>query len=82
MEGETRRATDEPTFAYQLRYLAHPQDIAIVISQGKSCQNILRGLGVAKQMGLLTIALTGGDSDAMAAHITVDRLLVAPAEKP
>ena len=69
-------------FAYQLRYLAHPQDIAIAISQDKPGQNILRGLEVAKQMGLLTIVLTGGNSDAMAAHITVDHLLVAPAEEP
>lgn len=69
-------------FAYQLQYLAHPQDIAIAISQGKPCQNVLRGLGVAKQMGLLTIALTGGSSEVMAAHTAVDHLLVAPAEEP
>jgi len=69
-------------FAYQLRYLAHPQDIALAISQDKPDQNILRGLGVAKQMGLLTIALTGGNSDVMATHITADHLLVSPAEEP
>src|SRR5467141_1956813 len=69
-------------FAYQLRDLAHPQEIVIVISQGKPCKNILRGLGVAKQMGLLSIVLMGGNSDIMAAHITVDHLLVAPAEEP
>jgi len=68
--------------AYQLRYLAQPQDVAIAISQAKPDQNILRGIGVAKQMGLLTIALTGGNSDAMAAHTTVDHLLVAPAGEP
>jgi D-sedoheptulose 7-phosphate isomerase len=68
-------------FAYQLRYLAHPQDIAIAISQDKPCQNVLRGLGIAKQMGLLTIALTGGSSEVMVAHTAVDHLLVAPAEE-
>jgi D-sedoheptulose 7-phosphate isomerase len=33
-------------------------------------------------MGLLTIALPGGNSDAIAAHTTVDHLLVVPAEEP
>jgi len=69
-------------FAYQLRYLAQPQDMAIAISQDKPDQNILHGLGVAKQMGLLTIALTGGNSDARAVHTAADHLLVAPAAEP
>ena len=69
-------------FAYQLRYLAQPQDIAIGLSQDKRCQNVLRGLRVAQQMGLLTIALTGGNSDARAVHTAVDHLLVAPAAEP
>jgi D-sedoheptulose 7-phosphate isomerase len=69
-------------FAYQLRYLAHPQDIALAVSQDRQGQNVLRGLEVAKQMGLLTIALTGRNSDIMASHTTVDHLLVIPAEEP
>jgi D-sedoheptulose 7-phosphate isomerase len=68
-------------FAHQLRYLAQPQDIAIGVSQDKRCQNVLRGLRVAQQMGLLTIALTGGSSTAMASHTTVDHLIVVPAEE-
>ena len=78
----TQRHGWHDVFAYQLRYLAQPQDVAIAISQAKPDQNILHGIGVAKQMGLLTIALTGGHSDAMAAHTAVDHLLVAPAEEP
>jgi len=31
-------------------------------------------------MGLLSIVLMGGNSDAMAAHTTVEHILVAPAE--
>jgi D-sedoheptulose 7-phosphate isomerase len=69
-------------FAYQLRCLAHPQDIAIAISQDKPSQNVLRGLEVAKQMGLLTIALAGGHSDTMAARSMADHILAAPAEEP
>jgi len=69
-------------FAYQLRYLAQPQDITLVISQDKPGQNVLRGLGVAKQMGLLTIALTDGSSAAVAAYTAVDHVLVVPSEEP
>ncbi len=78
----TQRHGWHDVFAYQLRYLAQPQDMAIAISQDKPDQNILRGLGVAKHMGLLTIALTGGNSDARAVHTAVDHLLVAPAAEP
>ena len=37
---------------------------------------------MAQQIELLTIALTGGSSTAMAAHTTVDHLIVVPAEEP
>ena len=56
--------------------------IRVAIAQDKPGQNVLRGLEVAKQMGLLTIALTGGNSDARAVHTAVDHLLVAPAAEP
>jgi D-sedoheptulose 7-phosphate isomerase len=69
-------------FAYQLRCLAHPQDIAIAISQDTPCQNVLRGLEVAKQIGLLTIALTGGSRAAAAAYTPADHVLVVPSEEP
>jgi D-sedoheptulose 7-phosphate isomerase len=69
-------------FAHQLRCLAHPQDIAFAVSQDGQDQNVWRGLEVARQIGLLTIALTGGNSDAMAAYAAVDHVLVAPAEEP
>jgi len=81
LTGLAHRHGWHDVFAYQLRYLAHPHDIAIAVSQDQPGQNILRGLRVAKQMGLLTIALTGGNSEVMAAHTAVDHILVAPAEE-
>ena len=69
-------------FAYQLRCLARPQDIAVAISQDNLDQNILRGLEVAKQRELLTIALTGGNSAAVAASTAVDHVLAVPSEEP
>ena len=82
LTGLANRQGWRNVFAHQLRYLAQPQDIAIGLSQDQRCQNVLRGLRVAQQMGLLTIALTGGSSTAMMAHTTVDHSIVVPAEEP
>ena len=50
--------------------------MVIGLSQDHSCQNVLRGLRVAQQMELLTIALTSGSSTVMSAHATVDHNIV------
>src|SRR5262249_40338501 len=69
-------------FAYQLRCLAQPQDIALGIAQDNRCPAVLHGLSVAKQLGLLTIALTGGSSAGMATQTIGDHVFVVPAEEP
>jgi D-sedoheptulose 7-phosphate isomerase len=43
---------------------------------------VLHGLSVAKQLGLLTIALTGGSGAGMAAQTTSDHVFVVSAEEP
>src|SRR2546425_1819648 len=48
-------------FVRQLRVLARPQDIAMGFSPDGSCTNVVAALKVARQMGLLTLGLTGGD---------------------
>ena len=48
-------------FARQLRTLARPQDIAMGFSLDGCCTNVARALEVARQMGLLTLGLAGGD---------------------
>jgi D-sedoheptulose 7-phosphate isomerase len=47
-------------FAHQIRYLAAPEDIALGISADGNCESVAAGLAVARERGLLTVALTGG----------------------
>jgi D-sedoheptulose 7-phosphate isomerase len=69
-------------FAHQLRYLAAPQDIALGVSSDGQCRNVLRGLEEAKEIGLLTVALTGGDGGAVASSAVVDHPFVARSDDP
>lgn len=63
-------------FAHQLRYLGQPEDIALGVSSDGRCANVLRGLQVAKELGLLTVALVGGGGGDIAADPAVDHALV------
>jgi D-sedoheptulose 7-phosphate isomerase len=69
-------------FAHQLRYLAEPDDIALGVSSDGRAANVLRGLEVAHDMGLLTVALSGGDGGELAASAAVDHPLVARSDDP
>jgi D-sedoheptulose 7-phosphate isomerase len=69
-------------FAHQLRYLATPADIALGISADGNCASVLSGLLLAREIGLLTIALVGGDGGAIAASPAVDHLLVTRSADP
>jgi D-sedoheptulose 7-phosphate isomerase len=69
-------------FAHQIRFLAAPEDIALGISADGNCESVLAGLAAARERGLLTIALAGGDGGALAASPAVDHLLVAPSGDP
>jgi D-sedoheptulose 7-phosphate isomerase len=69
-------------FAHQLRYLAGPADIALGISADGNCASVLSGLLTARERGLLTIALVGGDGGAIAASPAVDHLLLTRSADP
>ena len=69
-------------FAHQIRYLAEPADIALGISADGNDPAVLAGLQAASGLGLLTIALTGGDGGAVAASAVVDHLLLASSADP
>src|SRR5437868_2646972 len=56
---------DEMLFARQINVLARPQDIAMGFSLDGRCENVVAALGVAKQKGLLTLGLAGGEGAAM-----------------
>jgi D-sedoheptulose 7-phosphate isomerase len=69
-------------FAHQIRFLADPADIALGISADGDSVSVQAGLEAAAALGLLTIALVGGDGGRIAAGTAVDHLLLAPSRDP
>ena len=69
-------------FAHQLRQLAAPDDIALGVSADGDDPAVLRGLETAAGLGMLTIALVGGDGGAAAGSDAVHHLLVARSDDP
>jgi D-sedoheptulose 7-phosphate isomerase len=65
-----------------LRHLGGAGDIALGISVDGRCENVLRALDLAREMGLLTIALLGGDGGPIAARAAADHILVVPTDDP
>src|SRR5499426_1044006 len=68
-------------FAHQIGLLAEPADIALGIAADGNSPSVLRGLEAAKRMGMLTIALTGGDG-VIGTSPAVDHVLVARSDDP
>lgn len=71
----------EGVFARQLRALARPQDMALGFSPDGSCRNVLSALSAARQTGLLTLGLAGGDGGRFA-QAELDFCFVVPARDP
>jgi D-sedoheptulose 7-phosphate isomerase len=69
-------------FAHQLRYLAEPADIALGISADGNCAGVLAGLRTARDLGMLTIGLVGGDGGAIGTSPGVDHVLAARSDDP
>lgn len=72
----------EEIFAHQLRHLATPNDIALGISPDGECDNVFRGLTVARELGMLTIALVGRDGGRIASLGAAEHILVARSDDP
>jgi D-sedoheptulose 7-phosphate isomerase len=69
-------------FAHQIRYLAEAADITLGISADGNCPSVLAGLRTARLLGMLTIALAGGDGGAIASSSAADHLLLARSGDP
>ena len=82
LTGVAAREGMAQIFAHQIRYLAEPADIALGISADGNDPSVLAGLQAASRLGLLTIALAGGDGGAIAASPDVDHLLLAWSSDP
>jgi len=61
MSGMIAKGNTDTLFVHQLQVLARSQDIAMGFSLDGNDANVLEALNLAKQMGMLTICLTGGD---------------------
>lgn len=70
----------DSTFDAQVRLLGRPADIAVGIGAGLSCRNVLSGLAAARDLGMLTVALTSAGEEA--ALRGVDHVLVARTVDP
>jgi D-sedoheptulose 7-phosphate isomerase len=69
-------------FAHQIGLLAGSDDIALGVSSDGRCENVLRGLERARELGLLTVALTGGDGGRIGTSSAVDHAFVARSDDP
>jgi D-sedoheptulose 7-phosphate isomerase len=84
--GIAERAGVDAIFAHQIRFLADPADIALGIDPDGRSASVLAGLETARELGLLTVALTGGAAlsrgGPIATSKAVDHLLVAASADP
>ena len=63
-------------FARQVEALGRPGDVVVAISTSGGSQNVLRAVEMARRLGCLTVALTGGSGGALAA--AADEAFVVP----
>ena len=80
--GVANREGFAEVFAHQVRCFADPDDIALGLSPDGRCANVLRGLETGRDLGLLTVALAGGDGGPLATSPAVDHALVARSDDP
>ncbi|TCO62399.1 D-sedoheptulose 7-phosphate isomerase [Actinocrispum wychmicini] len=82
LTGVANRVGMAETFAHQIRFLAEPADIAMGLSTDGDCANVLRGLEEAQELGMLCVALVGGDGGQIVESGVADHVLVAASTDP
>jgi D-sedoheptulose 7-phosphate isomerase len=80
--GIAERAGVDAIFAHQIRFLAGPADIAMGISADGDSPSVLAGLRAARELGLLTIALTGGEGGRITRGNVADHVITAASGDP
>lgn len=80
--GIAEREGVDAIFAHQIRLLAEPADMALGISADGESPSVLAGLRTARDLGLLTIAMVGGDGGRIAAEAGADHLLTVASADP
>jgi D-sedoheptulose 7-phosphate isomerase len=79
--GIAERDGTSEIFAHQLRYVAGPDDIALGIATDGDSPSVVAGLETARELGLLTVALAGGDGGQRVGKVA-DYVLVAGSSDP
>ena len=64
----------EQVFARQVRALGHPSDLLLAISTSGHSPNVLAAMVAAREIGMMTVALTGRDGGPMAGQLTENDL--------
>ncbi|MDQ1629861.1 MAG: D-sedoheptulose 7-phosphate isomerase [Actinomycetota bacterium] len=80
--GVAARRGLDGVYAHQVRVLGRPDDIALGLSGDGRCANVRAGLRAARDAGLLTIALVGGDGGDVRAGEEADHCLVVGSADP
>jgi len=68
----------ETVFAEPLRSLARPGDVAVGISASGNSENVLRAMEVARELGLVTVGITGYQGGRL--KDLVDLAIIVPSE--
>jgi D-sedoheptulose 7-phosphate isomerase len=68
----------ESSFSRQLEALAAKRDVALAISTSGNARNVIEAVRKAKELGLATIGLSGGDGGLLAT--TADITIVVPSK--
>ena len=79
--GIAERDGTSEIFAHQLRYVAGPDDIVLGIATDGDSPSVVAGLETARELGLLTVALAGGDGGQRVGKVA-DHVLVARSTDP
>jgi len=80
--GVAGRRGLEGVYAHQVEVLGRPDDIALGLSSDGRCANVRAGLQAAREAGLLTVALLGGDGGDLLTDGAVDHRLVVRSDDP
>lgn len=71
----------EMPFERQLKILGRNNDIAMGFSADGNCKNVMEALTTARQMGLFTIGMTGGDGGILV-KAGLDACFIVPSKEP
>jgi len=80
--GVAARRGLDGVYAHQVEVLGRPDDIALGLSGDGRCANVRAGLRAARDAGMLTVALAGGDGGDILAGHEADHCVVIRSDDP